>query len=391
MGNCYSNELRHIDQGEHHGLQNIIIDGGDDALNEERKEILKNARIALKSKISCNINSLGEPSTIDAFTNQIPSKYQSTMNKQYPEDLPEEDLEEFVEYDPIKLSNGNYYWGYWDNDLLFSGYGKLLLPEEHAYITGYFLKGNLKQGIKLNSDNSIYEGQFNNFKYNGRGKLTYSDGLIYEGDFVDGIREGSGSLLWPDGTKYWGNFRRDKIEGEGEFIWSNGYYYKGSIKNGIFNGKGQLKGSNGSRYNGEFLNGWYHGKGKFTWGDTGSNSNANNKNKNNYQESYTGQYVKGKKQGKGQYQFENGDLFIGNFENNVANGKGEYETNWEIVTGVWENGEIKEKSNVSKKDDFDSHEVNAGYKYNQTLAVDARYEDIDIRNLNYLNFELYNE
>jgi hypothetical protein len=312
------------------------------------------------------------------------------MNKQYPEDLPEEDLEEYVEYDPIKLSNGNYYWGYWDNDLHFSGYGKLLLPKEHAYITGYFSKGNLKQGIKLNSDDSIYEGQFNNFKYNGRGKLTYSDGLIYEGDFVDGIREGRGSLLWPDGTKYWGNFRRDKIEGEGEFIWSNGYYYKGSIKNGIFNGKGQLKGSNGSRYNGEFVNGWYHGKGKFTWGDTGSN-NVNSKNKNNYQESYTGQYVKGKKQGKGQYQFENGDLFIGNFENNVANGKGEYETNWEIVSGVWENGEIKEKRNVSKKEEFDSHEGNAGYKCNQTLAVDVRYEDIDIRNLSYLNFELYNE
>ena len=397
MGNCYSNGELYIDQGEQRrGLHNIIIDDGDEAFNEERKELLRNARTNLKTKIDVNINSLGEPSTIDVFNSNIPKEYQNIINKKYPEDLPEEELEEYAEYDPIQLSNGNYYWGYWDNDLLFSGLGKLILTKEQSYITGYFSKGNLVKGIKINNDKSIYEGEFSNLKYNGRGKLTYDNGSIYEGDFQNGIREGSGSLLWTDGTKYWGNFKRGEIEGEGEFIWNNGYYYKGEIKNGMFNGKGQLKATNGSRYTGEFLNGNYHGKGKFIWGNTGSNNKAkgnlpnNNKQKNNnkYQESYTGKYEKGKKQGKGQYQFENGDLFVGNFDNNEANGKGEYETKTEIINGIWNNGVLQEKTDVIKKDDIENNDHDYSSNDNVSLSVYTKKEDIDIRALTYVKFDV---
>ena len=207
--------------------------------------------------------------------------------------------------------------------------------------------------------------------------LTYKDKTVYEGDFVEGVKEGNGSLIYPDGTKYWGDFTKGEIEGEGEFIWNNGYYYKGGIKNGIFNGKGVLKAPNGSRYNGDFLNGVYHGKGKFLWGDPSYNP----KDQNSFQESYVGEYSHGKKEGKGQYQLKNGDIFEGEFFADKPHGRGELETNDSIYKALWKNGQIAEQPQIEKKEDIDPSISSTEHNLNFVV----RKEDIDITQCKYIN------
>ena len=45
----------------------------------------------------------------------------------------------------------------------------------------------------------VYEGEFSENQFNGKGKLTYHSGSIFEGDFVDGIPHGKGKLTKHDG------------------------------------------------------------------------------------------------------------------------------------------------------------------------------------------------
>ena len=40
----------------------------------------------------------------------------------------------------------------------------------------------------------------------GLGKLSMADNSVYEGEFVDSKFHGKGSLTWPDGSRYDGHY-----------------------------------------------------------------------------------------------------------------------------------------------------------------------------------------
>ena len=40
----------------------------------------------------------------------------------------------------------------------------------------------------------------------GLGKLSMADNSVYEGEFVDSKFHGKGSLTWPDGSRYDGRY-----------------------------------------------------------------------------------------------------------------------------------------------------------------------------------------
>ena len=57
-------------------------------------------------------------------------------------------------------------------------------------------------------DSSVYEGEFRNGLFNGKGTLTQRNGTCYEGEFRDGLFEGRGKLAISNGTIYEENFVR---------------------------------------------------------------------------------------------------------------------------------------------------------------------------------------
>lgn len=66
-------------------------------------------------------------------------------------------------------------------------------------------------------------------------------------------------------------------------------------------------------------------------------------NNSQFSENYQGHYTMDKKSGYGVYQWENGWIYKGNFENDYRNGFGElYDGEKCMYRGYWANGEQSE-------------------------------------------------
>lgn len=79
---------------------------------------------------------------------------------------------------------------------------------------------------------------------------------------------------------------------------ANGDIYQGEWKGGKANGQGTFVDTNGSMFKGEWHNDVYHGNGAETW-NFGSIK-------------YEGEFVEGKKTGKGRFDFD-GNYYEGDF------------------------------------------------------------------------------
>ena len=90
---------------------------------------------------------------------------------------------------------------------------------------------------------TVYEGDINNGKYHGKGKIVYNNGTIYEGDFINGKFNGKGKL----------------IEAVHKFT------YEGGFVNGNRHGIGKQI-NDDSTFDGEFVNDMRH-KGICTYAD----------------------------------------------------------------------------------------------------------------------------
>ena len=78
----------------------------------------------------------------------------------------------------------------------------------------------------------VYNGNWQNDKYNGYGKLTCAGGVIYVGQFKDFLRHGHGKQILSDGSIYEGGWKEDKRHGNGKLIFSDGGVYEGEWKDG---------------------------------------------------------------------------------------------------------------------------------------------------------------
>lgn len=103
----------------------------------------------------------------------------------------------------------------------------------------------------------LYHGQFLDGLYEGRGILYQNGKKLYEGDFLAGVYDGQGTLFGADEqTVYTGGFRRGKYDGQGvELLADGAKRYEGAFRNGKYDGVGTLYHEARFQYRGEFVNG----------------------------------------------------------------------------------------------------------------------------------------
>jgi len=181
----------------------------------------------------------------------------------------------------------------------------------------YYLNGNVEfDGEYLNGfrHNGIGYDPENNIVYelkNGCGyvkKYNIFNKLIFEGEYTDDVKNGKGKEYDEDG----------KLIFEGEYInckkW-NGVFFNEQNVYELKEGKGNIK---TLEYEGEYINGKKSGKGKEYY--------SNGKLK------FEGEYLNGKRNGKGKEYDYNGNLdYEGEYLNDEKNGKGkEYYSNGKL-------------------------------------------------------------
>ena len=167
---------------------------------------------------------------------------------------------------------------------------------------------------ELNDKNrgDLYEGEFQNGAFNGKGTYTSANGEKYVGEYKDGKYHGRGSYQFADGDNYAGEYREGQLHGQGTYIFANGSKYIGEHKDGAFHGYGTYyhnsAGENkGDRYVGEFRSGKYYGQGTYTF------VNGNK---------FVGEFRENLPNGMGTFNFINGDKYIGEFKGWARQGKG---------------------------------------------------------------------
>ena len=77
-----------------------------------------------------------------------------------------------------------------------------------------------------------YEGEIEQGKPNGMGKVIFKNGDNYEGNWIDGKLDGKGTFISSDGTKYIGEWMNGKYHGIGRLIYSDGLNKVGEFKKG---------------------------------------------------------------------------------------------------------------------------------------------------------------
>ena len=205
----------------------------------------------------------------------------------------------------------------------------------------------------------IYEGQFRNMKKEGRGKMIFNDGRIYDGEWKNGLYHGKGiytNCIDSKIEKYDGDFKYGKADGKGKFYCANGDKYEGDIVRWNREGKGIYYYNNGDKYEGDFKNNSINGYGKYLYKNGNlyeghfENAKANGygisiyncgPNKGNR---YEGNHKDWNKDGKGILYYNNGDIYQGEFKNDKKDGKGIlYYKN-----GDWEIGNYIEDNKIGK-------------------------------------------
>lgn len=134
----------------------------------------------------------------------------------------------------------------------------------HAQVTAKCLTGNCQNGIGKYryADSVIYEGQWKNGVNEGKGKIIYKNGDTYEGEFKAGMRDGQGKYSVKSGTIVTGTYEKNNLV-NGTMLLTNGFKYEGSFLNDEFSGKGKAISPEGEVYDGDWLKGKRNGLGEY--------------------------------------------------------------------------------------------------------------------------------
>lgn len=169
----------------------------------------------------------------------------------------------------------------------------------------------------------MYEGDWRNDQRHGYGILSKisKDGdvrKVYAGDWMDGKRHGFGSNWYKDGTYYEGIFRRNIREGYGQIWYECDGYYQGTWANDQYHGEGMLVQGDWKK---KKTNSLEHIK----ISDIHKISKCpqvlkiNNKISTGNGNIYEGQFVNGKKEGKGVfYHLDSREVQEGCWKNDVC-------------------------------------------------------------------------
>ncbi|CAD8208557.1 unnamed protein product [Paramecium octaurelia] len=207
------------------------------------------------------------------------------------------------------------------------------LFDQSIYIGDWFKKKREGFGLLIN-DNYLYEGQWQDDKYHGNGRIIYGNsnayigqfkqGLyhgegfyiqninqantIYEGEWVLGLKNGMGKEQMPDGTIFMGQFKDNERHGHGKlFSIRDSYVFEGQWIGGITSEKGILTWQDGKRFEGGWQNNMMNGQGIFIWPGG---------------KRYVGNYVNNLRDGYGEYYYKDGKIYKGMWKEGLMDGQG---------------------------------------------------------------------
>jgi hypothetical protein len=138
-----------------------------------------------------------------------------------------------------------------------------------GYYQGNFIEGEMSgKGKRVWADGSYFEGDFSIGEKHGYGEMHYGLKMntkdeSYFGDWIDNRREGNGLLKMRDGTTLKGIFQNNQPEGHCEIKYADGSSYEGMVKRGVIHGVGEQLMSDGTAYVGHFNEGVRDGEGTF--------------------------------------------------------------------------------------------------------------------------------
>ncbi|KAM9831864.1 radial spoke head 10 homolog B [Neosynchiropus ocellatus] len=237
------------------------------------------------------------------------------------------------------------YTGQMSEDL-FHGEGVAEFEGGHEY-KGRFSKGIIEgSGVFTWADGITYEGEFVRNLPTGEGLYTWSDGSYYKGSVCNGVRHGSGTYKnAQNGVLYIGQWQQSKRHGRGEVYYNedqtswykgdwvmnnregwgvrcypSGDVYIGQWKNNLRHGEGSLCWQElEQQYDGGWQEGLQHGLGTHVWllrrmdGSLYCQSNR-----------YTGEFLMGKRHGRGTFYYASGAIYEGEWRNNRKHGPGKF-------------------------------------------------------------------
>lgn len=118
---------------------------------------------------------------------------------------------------------------------------KMNVPETATASDSKAPSNNARKSGKFETNAGTYEGEIENGKPHGRGKMILKDGSgTYDGNWVNGAIQGTGTLTSANGDKYVGDFVKAQKMGKGTYTLINGEKYVGDWVNNRRHGKGIL-------------------------------------------------------------------------------------------------------------------------------------------------------
>ena len=228
------------------------------------------------------------------------------------------------------MFNGDVYDGEWDEDAC-TGIGMVNIYDTGDEYCGQFMNGLAHgHGVYKYSNGDVYEGELKNEKFCGLGKLVYADGNVYTGEFEDDLPHGKGSFAYLNGDMYTGAFKDGLKHGMGKTVYA---YHDSDSDSKSSDNTCTRTGTKKQYYTmGQYKNDQENGYVTCVekWG------------------TYVGSVVDDRKCGVGKLTFPNGDVYVGQFEDDMLHGRGSmtYASSGRVKKGIWFNGQHKVKSMV---------------------------------------------
>ena len=173
---------------------------------------------------------------------------------------------------------------------------------------------------------------------NGYGRYTTKSGNKYKGEWKNNKLEGFAFISCDNEEQiFYGEMKKGVFNGIGHLFNAKGMLYEGEFKDGKMNGTGMIIYKNKKQYLGELKEGNKTGYGIMKWPT---------------EEKYEGLWEKDTFK-FGQYSWPNGNIFLGNYQNDSINGFGTFYSSslGTIETGLWNNGK---RDNILHKDTIPS-------------------------------------
>jgi hypothetical protein len=275
--------------------------------------------------------------------------------------LPEEEeaaAKRRADANPIKtrtMSNGDVYVGEMDAEQkLRHGKGKCTYHASDDVYDGEWREDQrCGQGIQQYISGDVYSGEWKRDQRHGYGVLDYaahpkdpSSGRIrrserYEGDWVADMQHGRGTLRYSDGSQLDGEWMDGKLLCEGSCTlerYDDGVHgvctFVGQVCDGVPHGLGESRyATSQETYVGEWIHGKRSGRGKATLADgTAYDGEWRNGKRNGFgvcsyartRDRYDGKWVGDVRCGRGVCVFANGSRYDGEWSANQCHGSGRY-------------------------------------------------------------------